>query len=589
MRRLWEVCRLPDYRKIAPAQHAELVGQIFSFIADGGVVPEDWIAGQIRSANIAEGDIDTLSARIAQIRTWTFVANQPDWLAEPATWREETKAVEDALSDALHERLIKRFVDRRTSVLMRRLRENTMLEAEITPAGDVMVEGHHVGMLQGFRFTPDPQAEGAEAQALRGAAQKALATAIAERAERLSPRRRPRHRALARRLSALAGRAGRAARRRRRRLEAAPRHPRRRAAFRPAARAGGGAPRSPGSPTTSATLLKPLIDLSADQAITGMARGIAFQLVENLGILERRAVLEEVRGLSQDERAGLRRHGVRFGAYHIYIPVLLKPAPSTLAALLWALKHQDLDVPGLAELPAISGSGRTSVAVDPALDPDIYRRFGFRIYGNRAVRIDILERLADLIRPALAWRPSATGERPAGALRRRTRLHRDAGDDLAARRVRRGFLRHPARPRLSHGAAAEAGRAGAAADRRREREAPPMPRPARRAADAPTPQRGAAAPKRARAGARPPAEALRARRADRREPPAEEPPSRRAASSEPPSEAAGSRSRRSRRRDEEPPVEEPARRRRRRRRLAEPARTPAERRRQPARRRPSRR
>ena len=95
-----------------------------------------------------------------------------------------------------------------------------------------------------------------------------------------------------------------------------------------------------------ATLLKPLIDLAGDQALSGMARGIAFRLVENLGILERRAVLEDVRGLTQDERAGLRRHGVRFGAYHIYIPVLLKPAPSTLLAQLWALKHKDLDLPG---------------------------------------------------------------------------------------------------------------------------------------------------------------------------------------------------------------------------------------------------
>jgi ATP-dependent RNA helicase SUPV3L1/SUV3 len=104
VRRLWEVCRLPDYRKIAPAQHAELIGQIFNFVADGAVVPEDWIDAQIRSSNSTEGDIDTLSARIAQIRTWTFVANQPDWLAEPAKWRDETRAVEDSLSDALHER-----------------------------------------------------------------------------------------------------------------------------------------------------------------------------------------------------------------------------------------------------------------------------------------------------------------------------------------------------------------------------------------------------------------------------------------------------------------------------------------------------
>ncbi len=415
VQRLWEACRLPDYRKIAPAQHAELVSQIFNFIVDGGVVPEDWIAGQVRSANIAEGDIDTLSARIAQIRTWTFVANQPDWLAEPATWREETKAVEDTLSDALHERLIKRFVDRRTSVLMRRLKENTMLEAEINPAGDVLVEGHHVGMLQGFRFTPDPQAEGAEAQALRGAAQKALATAIADRAERLS---RAGDRDIVLSLDGYLRWQGEPIAR----LLAGDDLLKPRFVILADEQLSGPA-REHVEARLSAwltshvgTLLKPLVDLSADQTITGMARGIAFQLVENLGILERRAVLEEVRGLSQEERAGLRRHGVRFGAYHIYVPLLLKPAPSTLAALLWALKHKDLDVPGLAELPGISGSGRTSVTVDPALDPDIYRRFGFRIYGNRAVRIDILERLADLIRPALAWRPNAEGERPAGAI-----------------------------------------------------------------------------------------------------------------------------------------------------------------------------
>ena len=415
VRRLWEVCRLPDYRKIAPAQHADLVREIFGFVADGGVVPEDWIANQIGSANQSEGDIDTLSARIAQIRTWTFVANQADWLAEPAKWRDQTKAVEDALSDALHERLTKRFVDRRTSVLMRRLRENTVLEAEITPTGDVMVEGHHVGVLQGFRFTPDPQAEGAEAQALRGAAQKALATAIADRAARLS---RAGDRDIVISLDGYLRWQGE-----------------------PVARLVAGddvlKPRFviladeqlSGPPhelvegrlatwlrSHIGTLLKPLTDLAADQTLQGMARGIAFQLVENLGILERRSVLQEVRGLQQEERAGLRRHGVRFGAYHIYIPLLLKPAPSTLLAQLWALKHRDLDVPGLAELPTVSGSGRTSISVDPALDPDLYRRFGFRIYGNRAVRIDILERLADLIRPALSWSPGTAGERPAGAL-----------------------------------------------------------------------------------------------------------------------------------------------------------------------------
>ena len=113
------------------------------------------MAEQVRRADSTEGDIDTLSHRIAQIRTWTFVSNRPGWLADPAHWQEKTREIEDRLSDALHERLTKRFVDRRTSVLMRRLRENTMSEAEISPAGAVLVEGHHVGELQGFRFTAD--------------------------------------------------------------------------------------------------------------------------------------------------------------------------------------------------------------------------------------------------------------------------------------------------------------------------------------------------------------------------------------------------------------------------------------------------
>ena len=152
---LWEACALPDYRKIAPAQHADLIASIFTDLARLGHVDENYMAEQVRRADSTDGDIDTLSHRIAQIRTWTFVSNRPGWLADPAHWQEKTREIEDRLSDALHERLTKRFVDRRTSVLMRRLRENTMPEAEISPAGAVLVEGHHVGELQGFRFTAD--------------------------------------------------------------------------------------------------------------------------------------------------------------------------------------------------------------------------------------------------------------------------------------------------------------------------------------------------------------------------------------------------------------------------------------------------
>ena len=184
--RLWEVCQVPDYRKISPATHAELVTTLYGFLMREGAIPTDWFARQVEQADHTDGDIDTLSNRIAHIRTWTFAANRPDWLADPEHWQGVTRAVEDKLSDALHERLTERFVDRRTSVLMRRLRENTVLETDISKTGEVVVEGHAIGRLDGFMFTPDASAAGSEAKALAGAAQKALAGEIDARATRLA-------------------------------------------------------------------------------------------------------------------------------------------------------------------------------------------------------------------------------------------------------------------------------------------------------------------------------------------------------------------------------------------------------------------
>src|SRR5499425_2682261 len=183
---LWEVCQVPDYRKIAPAAHAELVVTLYGFLRREGRIPVDWFSRQVALADRTDGDIDTLSTRIAHIRTWTFAANRPDWLADPEHWQGVTRTIEDKLSDALHERLTERFVDRRTSVLMRRLRENTMLETEIAKSGEVVVEGHVIGRLGGFQFMADPTSGGPEAKALRAAAQKALAGEIDTRAARLA-------------------------------------------------------------------------------------------------------------------------------------------------------------------------------------------------------------------------------------------------------------------------------------------------------------------------------------------------------------------------------------------------------------------
>src|SRR5205823_3980228 len=143
--RLWEVCQVPDYRKISPAAHAELAVTLYGFLRRQGTIPVDWFATQVAQADRTDGDIDTISNRIAHIRTWTFAANRPDWLADPEHWQSVTRGIEDKLSDALHERLTERFVDRRTSVLMRRLRENAVLETDISKSGEVVVEGHPIG------------------------------------------------------------------------------------------------------------------------------------------------------------------------------------------------------------------------------------------------------------------------------------------------------------------------------------------------------------------------------------------------------------------------------------------------------------
>lgn len=413
--RLWEVCGLPDYRKISPMQHADLATTLYLRLMRHGRLDADWYAAQLASLDRTDGEIDTLSARIAQVRTWTYVANRPDWLPDPEHWQGMARLVEDKLSDALHERLTHRFVDRRTSVLMRRLRENAMLEAEVTATGDVLVEGQHVGMLQGFRFTADPKAGGSEVKALNLAAMKALGSEIEARAARvvlagddafvLS------HDGLVRWTGEPVARltAGEKVLEPRLRL-LVEEH------LTGAAREQVEARLNLWLKNHITRLLGAIQILEAAESVTGIARGIAYQAAEALGVLERAKVGEEMKALDQEGRAALRQLGIRFGAFHIYMPALLKPAPRALAAQLWALKHGGPETAGLDDIAHLAASGRTSFPVDKAVPKGLYRAAGYRVCGERAVRVDILERLADLIRPAIAYRPGVTqGTPPAGA------------------------------------------------------------------------------------------------------------------------------------------------------------------------------
>lgn len=473
--RLWEACQVPDYRKLSPAAHAELVTTLYGFLMQKGCIPDSWFAAQVDQADRIDGDIDTLSARIAQIRTWTFVANRPDWLKDPERWQGIAREVENKLSDALHERLTERFVDRRTSVLMRRLRENTSLNTEIGKTGEVIVEGHVIGRLDGFTFAPDAAEAGSDAKALQAAAQAVLAGEINTRAERLG--NAPDDQFVLTSDGTIRWTGDAVAR-----LTAAEEalHPRIRIISDERLT---GPPREKVQArldlwlkTHIEKLLGPIFELSKAEDVTGIARGIAYQLVEALGVLERPKIANELKDLDQPSRATLRKYGVRFGAYHIYFPGILKPAARALAALLWALKQDNVDLSALSGAQHLASSGRTSFPVDKSLPRDAYRVLGYKQAGERAVRVDILERLADLIRPALAWRDNAPGEKPAGAFDGRgfvvtqamTSLTGSAGEDFASVLRALGY--------------------------RMEKRAPLPPKPAAPAAEAPAAEASAETP-----------------------------------------------------------------------------------------------
>jgi ATP-dependent RNA helicase SUPV3L1/SUV3 len=390
VRLLWDVCRIPDFRGKTGGEHTGLLARIFGFV-QGGRVPTDWLAQAVARIDKPSGDIDTLSKRLAYIRTWTYVAQRKDWVEDESHWRGETRAVEDRLSDALHTALTQRFVDRRTSVLMRRLKQKETLVAEVNDKGEVTVEGEFIGRLEGFRFRQDTTASPDEAKTLRQAAVQALRPEFHLRADKFynapdtemdfteqgglmwgtlavgklvagAEAMRPQVEAF---VDEDAGQ------------EAIDKVRRRLQHF---------------IDRKVAAQFEPLLAMGRDEALTGLARGFAFRLVEGLGVMARDGVADDVKALDQEARSALRKHGVRFGQFTIFLPPLLKPAATRLRLVLWSLAH------GLAEFPESPPPGLVTIPNIPDVPKMHYTLAGYHPAGARAIRIDMLERLADLVR-----------------------------------------------------------------------------------------------------------------------------------------------------------------------------------------------
>ena len=391
VRLLWDVCRIPDFRGIGHAEHANLLEQIFNYLHQRDTIPDDWLARQIKRIDRTDGDIDALSKRLAFIRTWTYVTQRKGWTGDESHWRHEARVVEDRLSDALHERLTQRFVDRRTSVLLRRLGQKEAMVAEVNETGEVTVEGEFVGKLDGFRFRQDKGAGVAEDKTIKTASLQALAPQFHLRADRfynapdteidfteqgglmwgssavgkLVSGSDPLKPGVEVFVDDVAG------------PEVAQKVQRRLQHF---------------IDRKVAALFEPLIAISKDEALTGLARGFAFRMVENFGILPRADVADEVKALDQDARGALRKHGLRFGQFTIFMPLLLKPAPTRLRLVLWSITK------GLNEFPESPPPGLVTIPVDTSAPEGAATMAGYRNAGERAIRIDMLERLADMLR-----------------------------------------------------------------------------------------------------------------------------------------------------------------------------------------------
>jgi ATP-dependent RNA helicase SUPV3L1/SUV3 len=338
LRRLWSLCQLPDFRKSTVDEHVRLTAAFAQHLVVGaGRLHEDMIAREMAKLDREEGDLDALQARLAHVRTWTYAANRADWLADPAHWRERTRLLEDKLSDLLHAGLAARFVDRRTSALLKGLKREDALLAGVDRVGEVTVEGHYVGRLVGLVFEADSRAVGLEEKALRNAAIQALRPEVT------------------RRLAAVAQADD--------------------DAFTLAAR--------------ELCVLKALEDALSQGLVSGLARGLAYRLAEAAGALPRARAQADIEALSAAERRALRALGVRFGRQAVFLPALLKPRPARLLAL---FAHAAAGGQGPLFLPP---PGAASTPRDPAAPGRIYAVAGYYPAGPRAIRFDVLDRFAD--------------------------------------------------------------------------------------------------------------------------------------------------------------------------------------------------
>ena len=402
VKQLWDVCQIPDFRNLTIDAHVRLLQDIYRLLyANGGKIPDSFMEKHILRLNETLGDVDIISSRLANIRTWTYCANKASWMRPENNWVNRAREVEDRLSDALHEALIARFVDKRTSKLLKGMGSETYMSATIKDNGDVVVDDQIIGHLEGLKFTPSNSTSELEAKTVQAVAEKVVAPEVDRRLTSLCGGVHSIFTISDRGQilwgGKIVGKVG-----------------------------SGGTPLNPDAELVGAELgnenlknlaaarmrdhlraeaanyFKPLLELKEIQAresSTPEAKGFAYTLYENFGTVDRKDHWKTLRSLDQRARRQLREANVQFGQYDIYIRDLMKPKAARLLSILTAYGA------GGDRKPFIPFAGVTSIPNDGDLASENFSKqalsmAGYRAVGPRIARFDILNRLGNQIRQA---------------------------------------------------------------------------------------------------------------------------------------------------------------------------------------------
>ncbi len=404
VRLLWEVCQVPDFRKVMHDHHVKLLAHIFRHLMGPSArLPQDWVMRSVERLDRTDGDLDMLMTWIAHIRTWAYISHRSDWVDDHDGLQGLARRIEDRLSDALHESLTQRFVDHRAATVVRGLKGQGFFAGHVAEDGQVMLEGEPVGLMLGFRFMPSSSSRQALDRALLSAARQVVTPEVGRRLKALSIDKDEQLR-----------------------IDSSLQVLWRGAAIARLAR--GDRILSPKVEVLSSDALDsekvlrirkrvehwlrgwmqrdlgPLLAL-LNAPLQGTARGVAYQISEGLGVAVGGECLRLTRELDERSRKNLARLGVRLGMSGVYLKPMMSPLGLDLRAILWAVHIGHTTVPG------VPVKGEFAIDALETVPESFYLAIGYRKLGTRALRADMAERLSADIRKLVRKGPTvASGE-----------------------------------------------------------------------------------------------------------------------------------------------------------------------------------